>query len=752
MFIMKKWHQKEVAQDSEILTEFFTVNKNALPKKVYKYNVEILKGTEKNTLCGKLSYFLKNKKGGQWIWVKEIDALISDKKLNDSEIESALSEIKDAVNKNEKYKIFMGLKNIEYSEETPLKEPLVVSYFARDLINDILRKMRRDHKGIFIKHLKSNPMIIVERSPSCRAWNVMDIAVISLSIESHIIFKESVSSFIKNHNIDPEELIELPVRVPGSNHTGTIVEYVGKLDEEERQRLMLYAEKEETKEKIRNAPENDFVFGITFKNSPQTYEYVGSAIYFSPTLDVLANVFPRWDVHVDMREVSNKLKISPSDRYNAVKKLADMMAKYTRYRILGEQISSNTYNSLFYSAIDLNYPPTIEFGRASGKPKVVKYGDVNLWKALMTHKIYSIDEKFKDSGVIRTLVVYSLQNKNLSHIKEFIDNVANHVKSISTLDMSVEDIVYLENNYVSMRINLSSYIARYNPDMIIGIFPGSPTYEEDRSYEIFKEVTLGKGIASQFIYEETLNNPYAVRNIALGILGKTGNIPYILHNPPDYADFIVGIDISRKEKMKAPGSVNVAAVARVYFADGRLFKYTIKDSKIEGETLEAKLLEEIFVDSDFENKRIVIHRDGYFRGNEVDHLDEIAEQLGSKFYYVEIIKRHVPRLYRKMDHDIVNPEKGDVLIISPSEAIISTSQIDYKGATAAPIRIRVRSSHRDFDLKKALNSVLNLTVLHYGSIKQPKVPVTIHYSDKIAKLALKGIKPQKYEGNIPYWL
>jgi len=30
--------------------------------------------------------------------------------------------------------------------------------------------------------------------------------------------------------------------------------------------------------------------------------------------------------------------------------------------------------------------------------------------------------------------------------------------------------------------------------------------------------------------------------------------------------------------------------------------------------------------------------------------------------------------------------------------------------------------------------------------------VTIHYSDKIAYLALKGIKPKELEGKIPYWL
>jgi len=48
--------------------------------------------------------------------------------------------------------------------------------------------------------------------------------------------------------------------------------------------------------------------------------------------------------------------------------------------------------------------------------------------------------------------------------------------------------------------------------------------------------------------------------------------------------------------------------------------------------------------------------------------------------------------------------------------------------------------------------VLALTYLHYGSLRPPRLPVTIHYSDKIAYLALRGIKPKNLEGDIPFWL
>jgi len=45
-----------------------------------------------------------------------------------------------------------------------------------------------------------------------------------------------------------------------------------------------------------------------------------------------------------------------------------------------------------------------------------------------------------------------------------------------------------------------------------------------------------------------------------------------------------------------------------------------------------------------------------------------------------------------------------------------------------------------------------MTLLHYGSLHPPKLPITIYYSDIIANLALDGIKPKNMTGNIPYWL
>ena len=53
-------------------------------------------------------------------------------------------------------------------------------------------------------------------------------------------------------------------------------------------------------------------------------------------------------------------------------------------------------------------------------------------------------------------------------------------------------------------------------------------------YETFKSITLGKGLVSQIVLTKTLENRYAIPNITLGIIGKTGNTHFILAKPLPY--------------------------------------------------------------------------------------------------------------------------------------------------------------------------------------------------------------------------
>jgi argonaute-like protein implicated in RNA metabolism and viral defense len=239
------------------------------------------------------------------------------------------------------------------------------------------------------------------------------------------------------------------------------------------------------------------------------------------------------------------------------------------------------------------------------------------------------------------------------------------------------------------------------------------------------------------------------------MLSKLGNIPYVLASPLPYADIVVGIDVARRRKTKLAGSINATAIARIYQNSGEFLQYAIHDTVIEGETIPSDVLHTLFPAAIFRGKRVVIHRDGIFRGEEKLALQAWATQLGAQFYLVEILKTGTPRLYQfqssvsQQFQTMQQPVKGSVLKLNNTEAFLISSLPPYASVTPYPLHIRCEAP---FPIEQAVHSILSLTLLHYGSLRTPRLPVTIHYSDEIAYLALKGIKPKSLEGTLPFWL
>ena len=241
------------------------------------------------------------------------------------------------------------------------------------------------------------------------------------------------------------------------------------------------------------------------------------------------------------------------------------------------------------------------------------------------------------------------------------------------------------------------------------------------------------------------NIKFSMANIVLGILGKTGNIPFILDDKK-YTDYVVGIDISRDKKKNNVGTRNIAAMTRIYSHDGTMIKYKIVSDTIDGETIPVETLYKIYMDDDLKNKEVIFHRDGPFRGDEIKVLNEIASKLNSKFYFIEINKRNTPRLYKYENGKVYNPDIGTCLDIGNNEYIIVTSET--KIGTVQPLRVKFYN----IGFENGMRSIYNLISMDYGSLKRPKIPITTHYSDKISYYALRGILPANTEGNIPFWL
>lgn len=299
-------------------------------------------------------------------------------------------------------------------------------------------------------------------------------------------------------------------------------------------------------------------------------------------------------------------------------------------------------------------------------------------------------------------------------------------------------------------------------DLVLALFPDQLSSHQqettDQVYDRFKSMTLQEGLTSQVVRQKTLKNTYAVGNVILGILAKTGNIPYILATPLPFADVIVGLDVARNKKKNLPGSVNAIAATRIFLNNGEFLHYQINESPLEGETIPQHILQSLLPAEHMAGKRVIIHRDGLLRGHEKTDLAEWGKQIGATFHWVEVNKSKSPRLYQKSvttdekgqnSTSITQPPKGTVCRLSNTEALLVSSLPLNSASTPQPLHLRTDLA---LGIDHAIASVLALTYLHYGSDKCPRLPVSIHYGDRIGYLTLRGIKPQNFTGVIPYWL
>lgn len=61
-----------------------------------------------------------------------------------------------------------------------------------------------------------------------------------------------------------------------------------------------------------------------------------------------------------------------------------------------------------------------------------------------------------------------------------------------------------------------------------------------------------------------------------GILAKLGNLPFVLAEPLEIADYFIGLDISRSPKERLPGTLNACASVRLYGQRGEFLRYRLE--------------------------------------------------------------------------------------------------------------------------------------------------------------------------------
>jgi len=248
-------------------------------------------------------------------------------------------------------------------------------------------------------------------------------------------------------------------------------------------------------------------------------------------------------------------------------------------------------------------------------------------------------------------------------------------------------------------------------------------------------------------------------------LAKLGNSLYILAEPLANIDYFIGLDVSRTPKKKLSGSKNAGASVRIYGSRGELIRCRTADTLLDGEEIDRKTLESFLPALELKGKTVLIYRDGRFCGQEIEHLKAWEKVINARFMPVECRKSGIPRLYLSQVEMKNNskqimlkaPQPGLALRLSAREVILVTTEIKYESmGLPLPLRLKIvydsGSEGDQLSLLSLVDVTLKLTLLHYGSLNEPRLPVPLYASDRIAYRRLQGIYADAQESDQKPWL
>jgi len=693
----------------KVISEFYHVNTDKFGK-IYSYEIEI-SGGKVQKIGGKLAYRLRSEFGGHWNFSDYV--LLSNNFIEETKLNSYLEQIW-----SEENKVFDNLTKIKHLENEKPSIKALADFSATYLENKFRRKVFK----ILEKHNRQENTIKIKRNLNIRGWNIHESPAISLSINSNIYYGKTLDVFIKNIK-NKEELKGFDVIDIGLTHKGRITGFTGAV-KDHRTRLLKITSKELIKQKINDAPENELVLSIDNK-----YDYVASSLHPLVTTKN-AHYF-----NINSSKLMNNLTLSPEYRIKIENEIVNLFQEF-----LLINYNSETTPELFKKGQDIGFKEMLRF-----KDGTTHSSDDFVINNIKKHGIFQLSPKFGEDKTIRiSLLIAAL----FDMYRDFWEDLKKQLSNVGFLPQLTSEILIKDLDRLHIEERLKT-ISKDDSDIVVAILPDK--FNKDKIYELFKSslFTL-EFVESQFIFESTIVSKlkYAQANVILGILAKAGNIPYVLADPLEFADFFVGIDISREKKSGLKGTQNFLAMARFYGKDGTFVNYEIHEDKIEGETVPKIILEKIFAKTEFQNKIIMIHRDGFFRGPEIQDLKEIGKNYNIQFQFVEVIKRNVPRLFSGSNNKYANPERNQIFYLSEREAIIVNNKVTGN-KTANPLRVRVLGEN--VKLNDAIVSVMALRMMHFGTTKTPKLPVTISFSDRISGFARRGIKPPNKSGKIPWW-
>lgn len=694
---------------------------------------------------GKLAYHLRLRLPGAWVWLSS--RLITDEPPNPVELMMALDNLRESHPDT-----FGGVEGVEEDYGWRPDPHLIADFVVRGPVATLESTIRQALTGAGGSKLGE---MRIERESRITGWEVGGKPALSISIQTRLVYPQELSEYAKGLKSN-KELIGLWVADRTSTLRGEIVEVVGKL-KKERARLIDIASREKMREILRAGDNAEPV--VRVQTGRSTYDYTASAL----SLLITADTAERFGL--DGRQVDGVLRLKPAMRASLVKATADVLKQHG---ILPEAQSAafNHQNApeLFSTSVPR---PMLRFGSGAGSKTAIgkpikpttpsrKYDPHKLGYDAAACGTYARLEAFMN-GPIRAAVVNTLDEP----IDDFIEALRRKLKSDFAFDVDLARERKIKTLSKSTLDSAIKVLEKEAPHLIL-IFMPDEDEDDDADFrgmaQYFRQLALARGMPCQVITRSTLHDPDSMPRVIVGVLGRTGNLPYVLDEPMPYCDYVAGIDVVRADEPNDDGTINVTAAARIYRNDGALIRYCAQTLTLgDDEALPLAAVSALFPTDDFGGKRIVLHREGAFSKEERALLTTWSSVSKITFLPVEVLAGS-PRLYALEKGKVVAAPPGSLFSINAREALLvaaggSLSPQAAAMTTPQPLHIRVPNWDAPFgklSIAQAMESVQLMALMHYGTT-HARLPVTLHRGEDLAAaLADKHTIPSY--SVVPFWL
>jgi len=347
-------------------------------------------------------------------------------------------------------------------------------------------------------------------------------------------------------------------------------------------------------------------------------------------------------------------------------------------------------------------------------------------------------------GNIKCGVLYSKglnESKNIL-IKGLVEGEAKFkgFESLFQIPLSFEE----EKEFDASRVEQALLImAQKNLDIVFVLLKAG-----ENIYKIVKNILLGNGIPSQVVISEKLDyvqgRQWILENISLATYAKTGGTPWVVANPMEDNQLILGVSRAQDRKNYLVGFVTI------FTQNGDFILLHSKAPVIQWEEY-IKGLTGLIVDAIEEYKKlkgtpgsIIVHLHKRPGWPEIDAIESALKSVEEDIPYA-LIHLNEYSNFRLFDtgHQCYVPPKGLKVDLSSHEALLLTDGRvgDKRSKVGVPrvldVRMDKRSSLSFDNFSNLVKQIYDFSHVNWRGFNASAIPITLNYSKLIARMIVE---------------